>query len=350
MTLFRIQILSLVIFITLQASAFASPALEFSNNGQWSVYKNGEGKHKVCVARTSLDNGFVTAFSGAKALPSRLSIDFKQNIFTAGKPYDVKISTHATAPRKIAAKAMSASVLAIYTDNQGDIISAISKENALTIDVQNNSFKFNLKNANSVIGNFKDCKEIKPKAVAKQEAPKAKAEKAEVIKSPAPKKTVETTKPIKVDFSKQNLAPPAKSNKKTPTSDNVLILKRDIEILTAKNIALERQLVGAKAELAAKKTAIESKGWNTEEATIKYQESERQIKRLGEQMSRERLSCQREKEDLEAQLFDPAVTEQKQLAKLSDLERQLEETKREAKRSSQRCDAKIMAMEKQLSK
>ena len=56
-----------------------------------------------------------------------------------------------------------------------------------------------------------------------------------------------------------------------------------------------------------------------------YNEAERQIKRLGEQLQRERALRATEKKDLEAQLFDPKITDQQQQARLAELEQKLDE-------------------------
>ena len=56
---------------------------------------------------------------------------------------------------------------------------------------------------------------------------------------------------------------------------------------------------------------------------MRFTEAERQVKRMGDQVQRERAKCEADKKDLEAQLFDPQITGQQQLARLADLEQKL---------------------------
>ena len=58
-------------------------------------------------------------------------------------------------------------------------------------------------------------------------------------------------------------------------------------------------------------------------ATMRYNEAEREIKRLGMLLEQQRTIHRQEKVELEQMLFDPAVTEEKQRQRLSELETRL---------------------------
>ncbi len=93
--------------------------------------------------------------------------------------------------------------------------------------------------------------------------------------------------------------------------------------LQNENVALNDELKNSVQGSEQERLSISSENWNLERATMRYNESERQLKRLGEQVARERALCSGEKQDLETQLFDPRITDQQQLARLSELEQKL---------------------------
>ena len=93
--------------------------------------------------------------------------------------------------------------------------------------------------------------------------------------------------------------------------------------LKRENAALSDELKTALKESEAEKTGISSENWNLERATTRFNEAERQIRSLGEQIQKERAQCTMEKKDLEAQLFDPQITSEQQLAKLAQMEQEL---------------------------
>lgn len=67
--------------------------------------------------------------------------------------------------------------------------------------------------------------------------------------------------------------------------------------------------------------------WNLEQATRRYQEAQREIRRLGSLLKQQRGKCEAEKKDIEYMLFDPAIADQEQISQLNALESQLAEAK-----------------------
>ena len=102
-------------------------------------------------------------------------------------------------------------------------------------------------------------------------------------------------------------------------------LEKMIQELQAENTALEDELQASLKDTKQERMAISSENWNLERATMRYDEAERQLKSIGQQLQRERTQCQLEKQELEAMLFDPQITGQEQLARLATLERKLME-------------------------
>lgn len=68
---------------------------------------------------------------------------------------------------------------------------------------------------------------------------------------------------------------------------------------------------------------VSSDNWNLEEATRRYNEAEREIRRMASLVDENKSLCAQEKVELEGMLFDPLVTDQEQLARLSNLENKL---------------------------
>ncbi len=100
-------------------------------------------------------------------------------------------------------------------------------------------------------------------------------------------------------------------------------LESSLAEMKKENMALNNEL---KSSLDAGKTeqvSIASENWNLERASQRYNEAERELKRLGMQLQQERAQCMVQKQELETQLFDPRLTSQEQLAHLAELEQKL---------------------------
>ncbi len=121
-----------------------------------------------------------------------------------------------------------------------------------------------------------------------------------------------------------------------------------VKTLKIEKELLEDELNSALRESEQERLSISSDNWNLERATMRYNEAERQADRLGQQLQRERAQCHLEKQELEAMLFDPQVTDQVQLAKLADIEKQLARAKDELESQRLRYEERIRLIEEQL--
>lgn len=113
-------------------------------------------------------------------------------------------------------------------------------------------------------------------------------------------------------------------------------LKQNVATI-ARLKAVEAQFDGLRAErdrLAAEinsirnaegttRVQIASDNWDLETATKRFNEAEREIRRLGSALEAERAKCTVEKKDLEFMLFDPKVAEKEQITRLIKLEEAL---------------------------
>src|SRR5690606_31523047 len=70
-----------------------------------------------------------------------------------------------------------------------------------------------------------------------------------------------------------------------------------------------------------------SGNWDLEQATKRFNEAERENKRMGRELEQARMSCNLEKAKIEQMLFDPAVANQKQIERLTQLETELEQAR-----------------------
>ncbi len=116
-------------------------------------------------------------------------------------------------------------------------------------------------------------------------------------------------------------------NTETKSVKTIVDLQSKLEAAQKDNIALAKQLDSVKLQQEDKRLNLIAGDWDLEKATKRFNESEREVQRLGLQLEKERTSCNMEKEKIEGMLFDPAVTEQKQIEKLTQLEKELQEAK-----------------------
>lgn len=88
--------------------------------------------------------------------------------------------------------------------------------------------------------------------------------------------------------------------------------------------------------------------WNLEQATRRYNEAEREIRRLGTQLEQSRAKCTAEKKDIEYMLFDPEIATQEQISKLMTLETELNAAKAELSRKDTEVSERISSYEQQI--
>lgn len=96
------------------------------------------------------------------------------------------------------------------------------------------------------------------------------------------------------------------------------------------------------------KLLLDSSGndWDAEEATRRYNEADREARRLSVLLDQTKSQCMEEKTKLEAMLFDPAVTSKAQIAHLAKLEEGLQKAKKDMDSAESLCEARIASAEK----
>ena len=100
--------------------------------------------------------------------------------------------------------------------------------------------------------------------------------------------------------------------------------EKKYEAAQADNLALSKEIEELRRMQEDENLVAVAGDWDIEKATQRYNEAEREIKRLGMLLEQQRLAHRQEKAELEGMLFDPAVTEREQRQKLAALETKLQ--------------------------
>lgn len=112
-------------------------------------------------------------------------------------------------------------------------------------------------------------------------------------------------------------------NTESRSVQRIVDLETKLQAAQNDNNALAKQLESFRLQKEDKSLVAVAGDWDLEQATKRYNEAEREIRRLGLQLEQERTSCNREKAQIEQMLFDPAVADQRQIERLSQLEADL---------------------------
>ncbi len=134
----------------------------------------------------------------------------------------------------------------------------------------------------------------------------------------------------------------------TNMRDKVSELEGRIEVLLSKNKMLDEELKTILQDAEDERLSVSSNNWNLERATMKFNEAERQIMRLGRKLQTYKAQCQQEKTELENMLFDPELTNKNQLANLALLEEEIESVKSDLYRQQRQYEERIRLLEQQL--
>lgn len=130
----------------------------------------------------------------------------------------------------------------------------------------------------------------------------------------------------------------------------VVDLEQQLISLQKENAMLDTELKATLQDTADERTSISSNNWDLERATMRYNEAELQIARLGRQLQSSKSQCDMEKSELKAMLFDPKLTDQNQLAKLSSLEEEVDRAKTDLVVQQRTYEERIRLLEQQLNK
>ncbi len=168
----------------------------------------------------------------------------------------------------------------------------------------------------------------------------------QISSKPAPASTKDTTETLKLADSVKALQQEnqtlknqiqiyanAKAKDAQPVdSDEVNKLRADnrklnseLDLAKTEKATLQTQAANFQKELESKQLKMSGGSWDLEQATRRYQESQREIVRLGSLIQSQDVKCANEKKDIEYMLFDPAIATKAQVAMLNSMEDQIKE-------------------------
>lgn len=127
-------------------------------------------------------------------------------------------------------------------------------------------------------------------------------------------------------------------------------LANELDLAQAQNTDLQKRTASLQKDVEGKQLKMAGGSWDLEQATKRYQESQREIVRLGALLQSQDVKCANEKKDIEYMLFDPAIATKAQISMLNSMEDQIKEKDEKLKSAaaSPEKDSKITDLEKQL--
>ena len=112
------------------------------------------------------------------------------------------------------------------------------------------------------------------------------------------------------------------------------------------NASLYQKFVQAEKDLEkAKMAKADNADWDVKKATSRFNEAQREIRRLAMHLENHKKQCEVEKANIESLLFDPKITEKKQRESLAALEGKIGQLTK----SQQSCEAKVAELQNTVS-
>lgn len=405
------------------------PEHYFYPKNKWVVERSEGAENNAlrsCTIRNTLNNGYSVQIAGTSNGFTNINLDLKQNIFEAGKRYEVVYQVPGVKKELLPTRAFQKNLLVSDLRDKTEFVQAMRESGVLDIRIHENEFRIYMTGFDAKMQSFSHCVgeslnvaeapglRGKPKnssssahrATTAFKAPRGSAserpeqraryteqleaeikqdnqlddrssetlktedsEKAMQVEAAVAKKpfyepniskhsaNVDFTQPAEQDTARalNTIRPATGSSKTGAVQDDYSRLQADlselhneIKYLRNQNKALDEELKTVLSEGKVEKISVATDNWNLERATMRFEEAERQSLRLGRQLSSERARCELEKKDLETMLFDPQLTNQGQLAKLSSLEKSLEQSQLELNRQQRRYEERIKLLEDQL--
>lgn len=180
-----------------------------------------------------------------------------------------------------------------------------------------------LKNQIQIYATAKDSKSVDSDALAKLQSENADLKQVIASLKSAPKETVVAA------------AAPSDDEVNKLRADNRK-LNSELDLVKSEKATLQTQATNFQKDLESKQLKMSGGSWDLEQATRRYQESQREIVRLGSILQSQDVKCANEKKDIEYMLFDPAIATKAQISMLNSMEDQIKE--RDGKLKSAEAD------------
>lgn len=140
-----------------------------------------------------------------------------------------------------------------------------------------------------------------------------------------------------------------------PPGDGVITLaqlrtaEEQLKVVQADRDRLAKQIADMQDNKISSLLGTAAGDWNLEEATKRYNEAEREIRRLGGELEQERTKCIAEKKNIEYMLFDPKISTKEQTARLMQLEEKAMQSDKMAQVQAEGYKSRISSLEKAVS-
>lgn len=370
------------------------PPLYFYPEHTWNIARLNpeEALYSFCTISNTMNNGYFVEFSGDKRGFNKVTINFKQDVFRQEQKYEVEYTIPGITRAVIPSRAADGGIMMSDLSHHANFAAQLSDAGVVDVRIGESSFRLYLTGLKVKMSAFSACTRESNEfsALSAQNAPLPISGSNDFdvdnedrvwpprnniknMHSPEPVYTMtKSAEPISVDFTGDRPVPMPMSGNSPITPDipldtpltgltgkdekgdflamrqKISSLEHQTKVLTDKNGALNEELQETLQDAQQERLSVSSDNWNLERATMRYNEAERQIQRLGRKLQTHQAQCDIEKSSLENMLFDPKVTGQQQLVKLSALENELNQTKSEMLRQQRRYEEKIRLLTQQL--
>lgn len=340
------------------SAAIAQPIAFFPTQG-WKASQDGQN----CQVSATYNNGYTVSFSGDKNSVNIMSIDLQQDAFVTGSSHKVVINVGGAVEAAFDAVADSPQVLSINISDHDDLYQATKTASAIDINIEDNPFRFHMNGFAGQSAHFDTCGGSLPVVAAivtdtfapisssdTQAGFIAPAEPDWEALKPAAPIVNDTFVPVAVlpaDIPAASLVAP--SYEQSNLERQISTLQSSLQDLRASNRELQAKLAATPEPIPqGDGFSLSSADWNLEKATLRYQEAERQTKDIGQKLQRERAKCNAEKAELETLLFDPQLTNERQLAELANLEDDLAKAEDDLHTQRVQFEERIKVLQEQL--
>jgi len=406
-TSFKATFLTACILTTSMISVDAlaqDPELAFYAKTKWvveHVASKDESAPQTCTVSNKFNNGYGLQLAGTENGFTNINLDLKQNVFEAHTTYDVQYEVPGFTKKTVPTKAFKENLLVSDLRNDKSFAQQLTNAAVLDINISDNKFRMYLTGLNAAIKDFKACTTTGASFAATKQATEIMKtaaiepmETTEIVESIASTSANEMTEesdtlevvssvtsetisspepvynytrneePLMADFTQEvamaetlaQIEPVAGMPEVNESSaaylpdakDKLAALQQEIASLTQQNKALDQDLKETLRDSKVEEVSVSSNNWNLEKATMKFNEAERQIMRLGRKLQTQQAQCEAEKASLETMLFDPELTNQQQLVTLTSLETELDTAKTELFRQQRQYEERIKLLEQQL--
>jgi len=346
--------LSAAAWICYSGAAQASPLFFYPSSG-WTQSAD-------CKTSTVFNNGYALQIS-----QNALSIDFQQTAFQSGDDFTLNLRVPGIDPKPFAASAITDQILSVDLSSNDAFSAALLQADILDFTLDGNDFRFSLKGLQKASAGFATCGqaeepeiiiaapadvaiEIEVEDIIVESVVTETTKITETYSTPEPVVTRDVTS-LDVDLTpiadaqvrqQENAARFTYEARIARLEQRIAQLQNDNKLLTSTVEDLQTANPSALSTYA-----LSADNWDLERATLRFQEAERQLKTLGQKLQRERAQCKLEQTELEAMLFDPQITNERQLAELSALEAELAEAQAELIAQRVRYEEQIKVLQSQ---